>query len=66
MSISEKRRIAKFWKKGKICIKRLTKAGVNWRKSQISSLSTISMVIETKVVIGLFNLFNLTYLTYFI
>ena len=33
----------KLWKKGKICIK---------RKPQFSSLCTVSVVIETKVVIG--------------
>ena len=54
----EKRRVAKLWKKRKIYIERLKKEKNSpiWRKPQFRNLDTVSMVIETKVVIGFFKL----------
>ena len=46
ITISEKRKIAKLCDNGKIYIKKLTKM------HKFRSLYTVSMVIETKVVIG--------------
>ena len=63
ITISEKRR-AQLWKKGEICTKKLTRrrklfnVALKERKSQLSRSDTVSMVIETKVVIGWFNYYN--------
>ena len=50
ITISEKRKIAKLCDKGKFYIKNLTKV------HKFRSLYTVSIVIETKVVIGWFKL----------
>ena len=49
-TFSEKRKIAKLCSKGKLYIKKLTK------DASIRSLYTVSIAIETKVVIGRFKL----------
>ena len=59
ITISEKRKIAKLCYKGKFYIKKLTKV------HKFRSLYTVSIVIETKVVIGWFKLTTLNVIGWF-